>query len=75
MRARVTAAAVDGLVFGVKWGIAVLVIALLNFAWAGDYRQTRQEAHAGQLMFDSVASGELLRVLTKQQASAPAPTK
>ena len=52
MTEQVKAAAVEGLLFGVKWGIALLVIGLLNVAWMGDYGVVRERATNGQRAFE-----------------------
>lgn len=64
MGARVKAAAVDGLIVGVKWGVTLLVITVLQSWWAGDYALVRSAARNGQIAFNT------LQQMAQQQAAA-----
>lgn len=63
---RLKQAAAEGLVLGVKWGIALLVVGFLVLWAANDYSVVRARAEHGQAAF------EYIQKATQQQA-APKP--
>jgi len=65
-RERVSTAAQEGLVLGVKWGIALLAVAILILYAISDYNTVRQRAYNGQLAFEAIQ---------RAQAQQPAPAK
>ena len=77
---RLRDAAADGVVLGVKWGLALL-LALFSVSWAlGDYNQVRQRALNGQQAFEFLqqqvkASQERVRSETTSQERTRAETK
>ena len=55
---RLKDAAVEGLVFGVKWGVAIVVLAVILSLLMGDYAITRQRAMNGQQAFDAIVRSQ-----------------
>ena len=65
MRERLRQAATDGLVLGVKYGVALAVLAAVILLCLGDYGVTRQRAYNGQL-----AHEYLQKMVQQQQTQA-----
>lgn len=63
---RVKTASVEGLVLGVKWGVALLVWGFLILWALHDYNTVRQRALHGQEAY------EFIQKVQAQQAPAPA---
>lgn len=63
-------AAIDGLVFGVKWGVVLVVLAMITLVFVGDYQTTRARAFNGQAAFEFIAKAQqdASRQATPQQA-------
>ena len=51
---RIKLAAIDALVFGVKWAIVLLVFGAAALLIAGDYMVVRQRAYNGQAAFEFI---------------------
>jgi len=54
VKQRIVDAVESGIIFGIKWGISLLVVGLLNFAWMGDYWSIRQMALHGEQIYQMV---------------------
>lgn len=65
MREQLRQAAADGLIVGVKWAVAILVVAAAFALVAGDYGAVRRQSANGQRAFDA-----LMQWQSRQQAPA-----
>ena len=63
------AAACEGTLLGVKYGVALLILAAVLLLLAGDYNVVRERALNGQIAFEKIDRAE------KQMAAQPAPQK
>jgi len=68
MRDRLGQAAADGLVLGVKWSVALVIVAIALAVLAGDYQTTRANA-----AFAAQTLQQLLQQSQVTQAQPPRP--
>lgn len=67
MKQRIVDAVESGIIFGIKWGISLLVVGLLNLAWMGDYRAVREGAAHGEAAYQVILKAQQQAAAQQQQ--------
>ena len=56
-----------GLIWGIKFGLALLVITALQLAWMGDYRAVREGAAHGEAAYQFIVKAQQQQAAQQQQ--------